>query len=310
MLIQFQFLIPVSPLMVDDWSLWSNMTAFKCDYIACTLASVISTPFQLQHAHFTLTSPDLTLPGYTPLYSCMSPKTFKAYLKVLRRRYLYYLSKLITPTGTHLVSWTAYQTVYIAQLADKRERSLPHKWYLDIQANTTIPNSHDRLYNRYTCSPSSAPVVSLIPGVTTNQKNRRWLKDTCIIIHWISDCLSSPGDVIRLHPCPGCDAHVPFPAANKYTAVEPRCTFTISLLKSLILPTNCERIRQNTTDVVSPYSWADLCTMVASYYNRLSILPDFSSFLPVVNGDSASPPLLDDSPGLPSPIVLPTGSHY
>ncbi|GES94346.1 hypothetical protein GLOIN_2v1783661 [Rhizophagus clarus] len=130
---------------------------------------MVSTFFQLQHARFTWSSPDLTLPGYTPL------------------------------------------TTYIAQLADKCGRSLPHKWYLDIQAHTTIPDSHDHLYDRYVCSPSTTPVISLVPGVTTNQKNRHWLislddnaaplfgkqlsvqpkKDTCIIAHWISDCLSS-----------------------------------------------------------------------------------------------------------------------
>ncbi|GBB85362.1 hypothetical protein RclHR1_11900012 [Rhizophagus clarus] len=282
MLIQFQFLIPVSPLMVVDWSLWSNMIAFNSEYIACTLASMVSSPFRLQHASFTSTSLDLTLPGHTPLYSCMSPKTFKACLK----------------------------TAYIAQLVDKYGRSLPHKWYLDIQATTTIPDSHDHLYDRYVCSPSAAPVVSLVPGITTNQKNRRWLKDTCTIVHWTSDCLSSPGDVIRLHPCSGCDAHVPFPAANKYTAVKPQCTFTVSLLRSLILPTDCERIRQNTMDVVSPYSWANLCDLVVSYYNRLSIPPDFSSSPPVVNGDSTSSSLSRDSPGLPFPVILPLGSHY
>ncbi|GBB97347.1 hypothetical protein RclHR1_29730001 [Rhizophagus clarus] len=291
---------------------------------------MVSTPFRLQHANSTSLCPDLTLPGHTPLYSCMSPKTFKTCLKVLRRRHLYYLSQLITPTGTHLVSWTAYQTAYIALLADKRGRSLPHKWYLDIQATTTIPDLHDRLYDRYVCSPTDVPDVSLVPGVTTNQKNRHWLvtlddhaaplfgkqltvqpkKDTCIIVHWTSDCLSSPGDVIRLHPCPGCDAHVSFPAANKYTAVEPRCTFMVSLSRSLILPTNCDRIRQTTTDVASSYSWADLCSIVVSYYNRLSISPDFSSSIPVVDGDSTSPTLLCNTPDLPSPIVLPPGSHY
>ncbi|GBB96489.1 hypothetical protein RclHR1_27680001 [Rhizophagus clarus] len=291
---------------------------------------MVSTPFRLQHANTTSLCLDLTLPGHTPLYSCMSPKTFKACLKVLRRCHLYYFSQLITPTGTHLVSWTAYRTAYIALLDDKRGRSLPHKWYLDIQATTTIPNSHDRLYDRYVCSPTAGPVISLVPGITTNQKNRHWLvtldgnaaplfgkqltvqpkKDTCIIVHWTSDCLSSLGDVIRLRPCPGCDAHVPFPAANKYTSVEPRCTFTISLLRSLILPTLNERIRLNTTEVISPYSWADLRTKVVSYYARLSIPPDFSSSLLTVNGDTASPPPLCGSSGLPFPVVLPPGSHY
>ncbi|GBB98373.1 hypothetical protein RclHR1_32030001, partial [Rhizophagus clarus] len=176
-------------------------------------------------------------------------------------------------------------TAYIALLADKRGRSLPHKWYLDIQATTTIPDSHDRLYDRYVCSPTEVPVVSLAPGVTTNQKNRRWLitlngnaaplfgkqltvqpkKDTCIIFHWTSDCLSSPGDVICLHPCP---------------------------------------------DVVSPYSWADLCSTVISYYNRLSIPPDPFFSIPVVDGHSTRPTLLRNTPELPSPVVLPAGSHY
>ncbi|GBB91030.1 hypothetical protein RclHR1_18120001, partial [Rhizophagus clarus] len=301
MLIQFQFLIPVSPLMVVDWSLWSNMNAFKYNYIACTLASMVSTPFRLHHAYSSSLSPDLTLPGHTLLYSCMSHKTFKACLKVLQKRHLYYLSQLIMPIGSHLISWAAYRTAYIAQLADKRGRSLSHKWYLDIQTTTTIPDSHDRLYDRFVCRSSATTVVSLVPGVTTNQKNRRWPT---------SDCLSFPSDVIRLHPCPGCDAHVPFPAANKYTAVEPRCTFTVSLLRSLILPTNCKRIRQSTMDVVSPYSWADLYDTIVSYYNRLSIPPDLSSSLPVVNGDSTSPSLLCDSPGLPSPVILPPGSSY
>ncbi|GBB99139.1 hypothetical protein RclHR1_34260001 [Rhizophagus clarus] len=227
--------------------------------------------------------------------------TFKACLKVLRRRHLYYFSQLIAPTGTHLVSWTTYQTAYIALLPDKRGRSLPHKWYFDIQATTTISDSHDCLYDHYVCSPTDIPAVSLVPGVTTNQKNRHWLT---------SDCLFSPGDVIRLHPCSGCEAHVPFPAANKYTSVEPRCTFTVSLLRSLILPTHSKRIRPTTTEVISPYSWADLCAIVVSYYTRLSISSDLSSSLPVVNGDSTSPPVLFDSSSFPSPVIFPPGSHY
>ncbi|GBC02429.1 hypothetical protein RclHR1_04610015 [Rhizophagus clarus] len=160
MLIQYRFLIPVSPLMVDDWSLWSTMTAFKCDYIACTLASMISTPFRLQHAHLSSTFLDLTLPGHTPLYTCMSLHVFKACLKVLRKCHLYYLSQLIVPSGSHLISWTAYQTAYIAQLMDKCGRSLPHKWYLDIKANTTLPDSHDLLQDRYVC-PSLLLLLSL-----------------------------------------------------------------------------------------------------------------------------------------------------
>ncbi|GES91642.1 ribonuclease H-like domain-containing protein [Rhizophagus clarus] len=238
----------------------------------------------------------------------MSPQIFKACLKVLRKCHLYYLSQLTTPTGSHLISWTAYRAAYIAQLANKRGRFLPHKWYLDIQAHTTIPDSHDRLHSRFVCSSSVTLTATLIPGVTTTQKNRHWLvtldghdaplfgkqlsvqpkKDTCVIVHWTSDCLSSSDDVIHLRPCLGCDAHIPFPSANKYAAVAPRCTFTISLLKSLILLTNCE----------------------LSYSRRLDISPDFFSSSLVVDDDLVrnSPPC--GSSSLPSPIILPPGSHY
>ncbi|GBC04909.1 hypothetical protein RclHR1_05930019 [Rhizophagus clarus] len=202
---------------------------------------------------------------------------------------------------------------------------MPH-----IKANTTLPDSHDQLLDRYVCSPSTTSSVTLVPSVTTTQKNWHWLitldgcdaplfgkqltvqpkKDTCMIVHWISDCLSSPGDVIRLRPCLGCEAHIPFPSANKYTAVPPRCTFKISLLKSLILPTDCERIRLTTMEVTSPYSWADLSITVIPYYRRLDTLPDFSFSFSVDGCDSTvAPPSLDLST-LPSPVPFPSGSHY
>ncbi|GBB85664.1 hypothetical protein RclHR1_12140013 [Rhizophagus clarus] len=230
---------------------------------------------------------------------------------------------LITPSGSHLIFWTAYRTAYIAQLADKRGRSLPHKWYLDIKANTTLPDSHDQLLERYVCLPSATSSVTLV-------QNRHWLvtldgsdsplfgkqlsvqpkKDTCMIVHWISDCLSSPGDVIRLRSCPGCEAHIPFPSANKYTAVLPRCIFKVSLLKSLILPTDCERIRQTTTEVISPYSWADLSITVIPYYRRLDILPAFSSSSSIVECDLPVDFPIADLSTLPSPVPLPSGAHY
>ncbi|GBB87297.1 hypothetical protein RclHR1_13730007 [Rhizophagus clarus] len=233
-------------------------------------------------------------------------------------------------TGSHLISWITYQAAYIAQLADKCGRSLPHKWYLDIQAHTTIPDSHDHLHSHFVCSSFVTPTATLIPGVTTTQKNRHWLvtldghdaplfgkqlsvqpkKDTCVIVHWTSDCLSFPGDVICFRPWLGCDAHIPFSLANKYAAIAPRCTFTIFLLKSLILPTNCERIGQTTTEVISTFSWANLYDTVTSYSRRLDISPDFSSSSFVVDDD-----LIRNSPScgsscLPSPIILPPGSHY
>ncbi|GBB87079.1 hypothetical protein RclHR1_13540006 [Rhizophagus clarus] len=232
------------------------------------------------------------------------------------------------PPPTHLV--TSRDSV-----VDWIKNSMTQGWDVDfysghIKANTTLPDSHDQLLDRYVCSPSTTSSVTLVPSVTTTQKNWHWLitldgcdaplfgkqltvqpkKDTCMIVHWISDCLSSPGDVIRLRPCLGCEAHIPFPSANKYTAVPPRCTFKISLLKSLILPTDCERIRLTTMEVTSPYSWADLSITVIPYYRRLDTLPDFSFSFSVDGCDSTvAPPSLDLST-LPSPVPFPSGSHY
>ncbi|GBB83928.1 hypothetical protein RclHR1_10590010 [Rhizophagus clarus] len=158
--------------------------------------------------------------------------------------------------------------------------------------------------------PSTLSTLDLVPGVTTTQKNRYWLitldendaplfgkqlsvqlkKDTCTIVYWISDCLSSLDDVIRLYLCLGCDAHIPFPSANKYTAVTPKCIFKISLLKSLILPTN-----------------------LTLYYKRLNIFPNFSSSsfsVSVNDGDSSWSSPLCDLTRLPSPVILLFGSHY
>ncbi|GBB97701.1 hypothetical protein RclHR1_30420002 [Rhizophagus clarus] len=196
---------------------------------------MVSTLFRLQHAQFSSTFPDLTLPGHTPYTRC------------------YYNAK----------EW---------------------HWLVTLDGNG---------------APLFGKQLSVQPK-----------KDTCVIVYWTSDCLSSPGDVIRLHLCPGCDAHVPFPSANKYSAVHPRCTFTISLLRSMILPTNCERIRQSTSEVLSPHTWADLSITVIPYYQRLNLLPDFSSSSLVVEDVPPVAPLVDDLSLLSSSVPLPSGSHY
>ncbi|GBB90091.1 hypothetical protein RclHR1_16990005 [Rhizophagus clarus] len=90
----------------------------------------------------------------------------------------------------------------------------------------------------------------------------------------------------------------------------PRCTFKISLTKSLILSTDCERIQQSTTEVVSPYSWTDLSNTVVPYYRRLDILSDFSSSSSIIECDLTVASPLDDLSSLPSPILPLSGSHY
>ncbi|GET50333.1 hypothetical protein GLOIN_2v1783661 [Rhizophagus irregularis DAOM 181602=DAOM 197198] len=103
--------------------------------------------------------------------------------------------------------------------------------------------------------------------------------DTCSIVHWISsDCDSSPGDIIKLTPCPGCAAHTPLLPSKKQNDDLTLCTIqNVSLQHSLILPTTNEQIRCNTSEVVSLYTWANIEDGVCLHYNRWDIAPDFSS---------------------------------
>ncbi|GET54695.1 RNA-directed DNA polymerase from mobile element jockey-like [Rhizophagus irregularis DAOM 181602=DAOM 197198] len=75
-LIQYNFLIPISPLLIKDWSIWSSLFSFKKDYIACTIALLSSTPFRLLHTQLSKL-PNLSLID----------------------------GRLVTPQGTHLISW-------------------------------------------------------------------------------------------------------------------------------------------------------------------------------------------------------------
>ncbi|GET63163.1 hypothetical protein GLOIN_2v1817843 [Rhizophagus irregularis DAOM 181602=DAOM 197198] len=85
-LIQYNFLILISPFLIKDWSIWFSLFSFKKDYIACTIALLNSTPFRLLHTQL-LKLPNLfLLDGHVPLFECMTPKAFKAYLLILCKR--------------------------------------------------------------------------------------------------------------------------------------------------------------------------------------------------------------------------------
>ncbi|GES94337.1 hypothetical protein GLOIN_2v1783661 [Rhizophagus clarus] len=252
----------------------------------------------MQHAVFTSTFPDLTLPGYTLLYSCMSPKVFKACLKVLRKCHLYYLSQLITPTGSHLISWTAYQISYIAHLADKRGHSLPHKWYLDIKANTTLPDSHDHLYDHYACSPSIVSAVNLVPGITTTQKNRHWfvsLDALCadLAMGVLNDIILACGEVVSSYSWADfSDTVVPYyrrldisPDFSSFFSIDdgdlilpsPLCD-SFNLSSPVILPsgshyrfyTDGSLIKLGSSEVSMGWSWVQI-VQDAGYLNSVAI---------------------------------------
>ncbi|PKK55963.1 hypothetical protein RhiirC2_801066 [Rhizophagus irregularis] len=119
--IQFYCLIPISPLMVLDWTYWSSLNIFKQDYIANTLASLISTSFRLSRANSSPV-PDLTYPnGHTPIYQCLSLD------------------------GTHLLSWS----VIYANSTQKRGNARIPNWYKNLSSNVTILSQPGLLQERF-----------------------------------------------------------------------------------------------------------------------------------------------------------------
>ncbi|GBC17050.2 ribonuclease H-like domain-containing protein [Rhizophagus irregularis DAOM 181602=DAOM 197198] len=328
-LIQYNFLIPISPLLIKDWSIWSSLFSFKKDYIACTIALLSSTPFRLLHTQLSKL-PNLSLiDGRVPLFECMTPKAFKAYFPILRKRQLFYLSQLVTPQGTHLISWKAYYDNLVGRRGPGR---IPY-WYKDIQHATTIPDSNNRLMDQFNFTPTiDSSFYDLTPCLSSPPTTKNWIvtlddygspifgkqllvqasRGTCSIVHWISpDCESSPGDLIRLSPCPGCAAHTPLPPSKKRNADLTLCTPTVSLQHSLILPTTNERIRRTTSEVTSPFTWADIEDGVRLYYSRLDLDSDSSSADTAIAPDT--PVTIESSAAAVfanSPLVVSSDSRY
>ncbi|GET54516.1 RNA-directed DNA polymerase from mobile element jockey-like [Rhizophagus irregularis DAOM 181602=DAOM 197198] len=206
-LIQYNFLIPISPLLIKDWSIWSSFFSFKKDYIACTIALLSSTPFRLLHTQLS------KLPNLTLLNG-----------------------RLVTPQGTHLISWKAYYDNLVGRRGPGR---IPY-WYKDIQQATTIPDTNNHLLAQFITTPTiDSSFYELAPCLSSPPTTKNWIvtlddygspifgkqllvqasRGTCSIVHWVSpDCESSPGDLIRLSPCPGCAAHTPLPPSKKRNA--------------------------------------------------------------------------------------------
>ncbi|CAB5387443.1 unnamed protein product [Rhizophagus irregularis] len=57
---------------------------------------------------------------------------------------------------------------------------------------------------------------------------------TCTIVHWTSDCLSRPSDLITLQPCPGCNLNInKFSYSKKSVATSSvSCSYSASLRHS------------------------------------------------------------------------------
>ncbi|PKC00350.1 hypothetical protein RhiirA5_428319 [Rhizophagus irregularis] len=128
---------------------------------------------------------------------------------------------------------------YLINLTDKRGYVLfiSGIWIFRNKPQTTIPNSNNQLIDKY------LPPCTSFPPSTKN---------------WIVTLDDSSS-----------------PLFGKQLSARATCFFA-SLLCSLILPMANEHIRYDTTEVVFPFTWADINEVVHSYYSHLDIIPDFS----------------------------------
>ncbi|EXX55711.1 hypothetical protein RirG_222900 [Rhizophagus irregularis DAOM 197198w] len=333
--IQFYCLIPISPLMVLDWTCWSSLIIFKQDYIANTLASLLSTPFRLSRANLSLV-PDLTYPnGHTPIYQCLSLDVFKANLTRLRKHGLFYLSQLLTPQGTHLLSWSV---IYANSIQKRGNARLPN-WYKNLSANVTIPDKPGLLKDRFMTEqrPVSQIAKELALCIPPSGYKKNWIVTmnddgfpifgkqiqiqpkyfTCTIVHWISDCLSRPSDFITLQPCPGCILNINKSSYIKKSVATSSvsCSYSVSLRRSWILPMKKSSIMNHTFSLIATVSWTEIMDFVTSICNpsvRLAFVADIPNiFLDTVDMALPTPHLLmaGDVAAL-SLVVFSPDSHY
>ncbi|PKC10319.1 hypothetical protein RhiirA5_374770, partial [Rhizophagus irregularis] len=332
----FQNFVPIKstpPVSVDTLpDRWSSVYQPMDDVPSSIYDSLMNPPTLDEWLTTVSSTPNDTLPdrwssAYQPMDdvsssiydSLMNPPTLDEWLTTVSS----------TPNGTHLISWKAYYDNLVGRRGPGR---IPY-WYKDIQQATTIPDTNNRLLAQFIATPTiDSSFYELAPCTSSPPTTKNWIvtlddygsplfgkqllvqasRGTCSIVHWISpDCESSPGDLIRLSPCPGCAAHTPLPPSKKRNADLTLCTPTVSLQHSLILPTTNERIRRNTSEVTSSFTWADIEDGVRLYYSRLDF--DFDSpsddiveaFTPPITIESSAAAVFANSP-----LVVSSDSRY
>ncbi|PKK41050.1 hypothetical protein RhiirC2_805077, partial [Rhizophagus irregularis] len=120
-----------------------------------------------------------------------------------------------------MITWN----VYLSNLSSRKgHRALPHKWFNDIHQCVTVPHSNSLLLEQFS-SDAIPSNIDLISAFGSSRKSMKWVvtldedgsplfgkqlskqQYSCKIVHWISDCVTRPNDVITLSPCSGCSKH-------------------------------------------------------------------------------------------------------
>ncbi|GET62874.1 hypothetical protein GLOIN_2v1783661 [Rhizophagus irregularis DAOM 181602=DAOM 197198] len=210
-----------------------------------------------------------------------------ANLTRLRKRGLFYLSQLLTPQGTHLLSWS----VIYANSVQKRGNARLPMWYKNLSINVTIPDKSGLLRDRFLIEqqPVSLIAKELAPCIPPSSYKKNWIvtlndnnlplfgkqiqfqpkRSTCTIVHWTSDCLSRPSDLITLRPCPGCNLNINKSSYLKKSVAtgSVSCSYSASLHQSWILPMKKSSILNHTSSLTATVSWAEIMDFVTASCN-------------------------------------------
>jgi hypothetical protein len=126
---------------------------------------------------------------------------------------------VVLSQGTHLISWPV---IYFNSNKKHKGYTRIPKWYIDLSSNVTIAAQSGLLQDRFmTCPPTISIAKTLTPCTPVIGYKKNWVvtlnnnghplfgkqlqlqpvNSTCTIVHWMSDCLNNPGDLITLRLC-------------------------------------------------------------------------------------------------------------
>ncbi|GET61391.1 hypothetical protein GLOIN_2v1783661 [Rhizophagus irregularis DAOM 181602=DAOM 197198] len=174
--------------------------------------------------------------------------------------------------------------------ATRGNACLPN-WYKNLSVNVTVPDKFGLLKDQFMTNqcPVSHIAKELSPCTPPSGYKKNWIvtmnddsspifgkqiqlqpkHSTCTIVHWISDCLFRPSDLITLQLCPGCNLNINKSSySKKFVATSSvSCSYSVSLSHSWILPMKQSSITSHTSSLTATVSWAEIKDFVTSNYN-------------------------------------------
>src|SRR6266542_108080 len=222
-------LIPFSPTLITDWSLWNNFKPLKNNFLFQTLAASFTFKFSFNLSPVLLSGLRIQ-GGSIPLFTLIPSQIIKSYSHFSTKR-LVYLSQLVDVDGTYIQS---YPELIFSKI-------VPHagiypNWYKDLLTVVCVNPTTRQLHHQYQVPTPLTPNLPLTLvnfqrpaartwvahwNTSTNSILFGWIvknsvsKFTAMLDHWIPDpvnttALTPANSMLKLTRCPG----LPSPSAT------------------------------------------------------------------------------------------------